>query len=152
MRGKHPIEGAVLDQGRRRMKAKAAGAVVAVVILLIMGGLVYIHLAGEASNVNAAGHKGIYFYVESAHFVNSSGSIYFETSVKNTGSVFIDSLTIWLPSTGSTIGTLASIAVGGTVNGSFPISGVENGTLYSLDYNATSGNLTYSTIVPVGGI
>ena len=150
-KGKRSITGTVMELERRRMNAKALGMVVGVVVLLILAGLAGVVIIHGFDSAKNAHHPGIYFYVESAHFVNSSGSFSFKTTVKNTGSVFIDQITIWLPSTGSTVGSLYSIPVDDTVNGTFAISGVVNGTLYSLDYSTTSGNLSYSTMIPVVG-
>ena len=148
---KRSITGTVMELERRRMNAKALGMVVGVVVLLILAGLVGVVIIHGLNSAENTRHPGIYFYVESAHFVNSSGSIFFTTTVKNTGSVFINAINITAPATGSTIGQLTSISVGDTASGTFAISGVTNGTLYSLDYFTASGNLSYSTMIPVMG-
>ena len=116
-----------------------------------MGGIAFIEIDHNIHNAYATEHKGVYFSIESASFVNSSGSCSFVTTVKNTGSVFINTINITVPATGSTVGQLTSISVGITANGSFQISGVQNGTLYSLEYYGSSGNLSYETMIPVTG-
>lgn len=147
--GRHPVAGMVLEQGRRRQKARIMTGAVVIVILLIFGGAVFYGLVHDFRSTEGTMHPGIHFFVESAHFTNSSGSWSFATTVRNTGSVYIYTVNITVPATGSTIGTLLSIPVGGTVNGTFPLSGVTNDTLYALEYYAGEGNLTYETTVPV---
>ncbi len=134
---------------QKRQNARVAGMAIAVVIVLVLGGVVFLDIIHNADSMKTTGHSGIYFYVESAGFTNSSGSWIFNTTVKNTGTVFISLITITVPDTGSTVGTIPSIQVGQTASGTFAISGVTNGTLYTLEYYAVSGNLTYSTAYPV---
>ena len=150
-RRKHPVFDAAMNANKRRMNVKLAGISIRIVIVLIMGGVVFIEIDNNIHNAYATEHKGVYFSVESASFVNSSGSCSFVTTVKNTGSVFINTINITVPATGSTVGQLTSILVGITANGSFQISGVQNGTLYSLEYYGSSGNLSYETMIPVTG-
>ena len=94
-------------------------------------------------------HHGIYISVMTDQFTNSSGSWTFVTSVKNTGTVFIDTVTISIPTMGYRIGILSSISVGTTVSHTFNINRLTNGTPYGIEYYAVSGNLTYSPIYPV---
>jgi hypothetical protein len=150
-RRKHPVFCAAMNANKRRMNLKLAGISIGIVIVLIMGGIVFIEIDHNIHNAYATEHKGVYFSIESASFVNSSGSCSFVTTVKNTGSVFINTINITVPATGSTVGQLTSISVGITANGSFQISGVQNGTLYSLEYYGSSGNLSYETMIPVTG-
>ena len=150
-RRKHPVFDAAMNANKRRMNVKLAGISIGIAIVLIMGGIVFIEIDHNIHNAYATEHKGVYFSIESASFVNSSGSCSFVTTVKNTGSVFINTINITVPATGSTVGQLTSILVGITANGSFRISGVQNGTLYSLEYYGSSGNLSYETMIPVTG-
>ena len=140
-----------MNANKRRMNVKLAGISIGIAIVLIMGGIVFIEIDHNIHNAYATEHKGVYFSIESASFVNFSGSCSFVTTVKNTGSVFINTINITVPATGSTVGQLTSILVGITANGSFQISGVQNGTLYSLEYYGSSGNLSYETMIPVTG-
>ncbi len=148
-REKHPVFDAAMRMSRRRTNAKLLGMAVAVLIIMAFGGVVVFGIIHDINTAKTTVHEGLYFYVESARFVNSSNSWSFVTSVKNTGSVFISTITITDPSTGSTVGTLSSIPVGQTANGTFAISGVTNDTLYTLEYYAVSGNLTYESTYPV---
>ncbi len=150
-RRKHPVFDAAMNANKRRMNVKLAGISIGIAIVLIMGGIVFIEIDHNIHNAYATEHKGVYFSIESASFVNFSGSCSFVTTVKNTGSVFINTINITVPATGSTVGQLTSILVGITANGSFQISGVQNGTLYSLEYYGSSGNLSYETMIPVTG-
>ena len=150
-RRKHPVFDAAMNANKRRMNVKLAGISIGIAIVLIMGGIAFIEIDHNIHNAYATEHKGVYFSIESASFVNSSGSCSFVTTVKNTGSVFINTINITVPATGSTVGQLTSILVGITANGSFRISGVQNGTLYSLEYYGSSGNLSYETMIPVTG-
>ena len=151
VRRKHPVFDAAMNANKRRMNLKLAGISIGIVIVLIMGDSVFIEIDHNIHNAYATGHKGVYFSVELASFVNSSGSCSFVTTVKNTGSVFINTIIITVPATGSTVGQLTSISVGITANGSFKMSGVQNGTLYSLEYYGLSGKLSYETMISVTG-
>lgn len=145
MQRRHPIIDFAIDQNRKRSNAKILGAVFVLFIVMILGGIMFVGLVAHTN----APHRGVYISVITDKFVNGSGSWSFVTTVKNTGTVFIDSVTISVPDTGSTIGMLSSIPVGGTSNGTFPISGITNNTLYVIEYYAVSGNLTYDTNYPV---
>ncbi len=146
---KHSIFSKAMRVEQKRQNARVAGMAIAIVIILVLGGVVFLDIIHSADSMKTTGHNGIYFYVESARFTNSSGSWIFNTTVKNTGSVFIGLITITVPDTGSTVGTIPSIQVGQTASGTFAISGVTNGTLYNLEYYAVSGNLTYETAYPI---
>jgi hypothetical protein len=146
---KHSIFSKAMRVEQKRQNARVAGMAIAIVIILVLGGVVFLDIIHSADSMKTTGHNGIYFYVESARFTNSSGSWIFNTTVKNTGSVFIGLITITVPDTGSTVGTIPSIQVGQTASGTFAISGVTNGTLYNLEYYAVSGNLTYGSVYPV---
>ncbi len=146
---RHSILNKAMRAQQKRMNARVAGMAIAVVIVLMLGGVVFLDIIHNANSAKTAEHNGIYFYVESAEFANSNGSWFFKTTVKNTGTVFISLITITVPDTGSTVGTIPSIQVGQTASGTFAISGVTNGTLYTLEYYAVSGNLTYGTAYPV---
>ena len=138
----------IIKQGGASQRAKFWGMAVAFLIIVAVVSIIafgILHSIGNASTP----HNGLYFYVENAALINSSGIYHFATSVKNTGSVFIDTIHITVTETGSMIDTLASIPVGGTVNATIPISGVTNNTLYMIEYTANSGNLTYTTTYPV---
>ena len=142
------LSGLIIKQGAAAQRAKFFGIVVAFLIIAALVSIIafgVLHLIGN----EGAPHKGLYFYVENAALVNSSGTYHFATSVKNTGSVFIDTIHITVTETGSMIGTLASIPVGGAANATIPISGVTNNTIYMIEYTASSGNLTYTTTYPV---
>ena len=138
----------IIKQGAAAQRAKFLGKVVAFLIIVALAGIIAFGVLHSIGNESTP-HKGLYFYVENATFINSSGTYHFATSVKNTGSVFIDTIHITVTETGSMIGTLASIPVGGTANATIPISGVMNNTIYMIEYTATSGNLTYTTTYPV---
>ena len=146
---KHSIFNKAVRAQQKRMNARIAGMAIAVVIVLVLGGVVFLDIIHNSNKMKTTEHNGIYFYVESAKFTNSSGSWIFNTTVKNTGTVFISLITITVPDTGSTVGTIPSIQVGQTASGTFAISGVTNGTLYTLEYYAVSGNLTYGSVYPV---
>ena len=146
---KHSILNRAARAQQKRTNARVAGMAIAVVIVLVLGGVVFLDVIHNANSMKTSEHNGIYFNVESAEFVNSSGSWFFNTTVRNTGTVFISLITITVPDTGSTVGTIPSIQVGQTAGGTFAISGVTNGTLYTLEYYAVSGNLTYGTAYPV---
>lgn len=145
----HSIFNKAVRAQQKRMHARVAGMAIAVVIVLALGGVVFLDIMHNANSMKTTDHKGIYFYVESAKFTNLNGSWFFNTTVKNTGTVFINRITITVPDTGSTVGTIPSIQVGQTASGTFAISGVTNGTLYTLEYYAVSGNLTYGSVYPV---
>ncbi len=146
---KRSIVNETMHSQQKKMNARVAGMAIAVVIVLVLGGVVFLDVIRNANSMKTTEHNGIYFYVESAKFTNSSGSWSFNTTVKNTGTVFISLITITVPDTGSTVGTIPSIQVGQTASGTFAISGVTNGTLYNLEYYAVSGNLTYGIAYPV---
>ncbi len=138
----------IIKQGGAAQKAKFLGMIVAFLIIVALAGIIalgVLHSIGKESTP----HNGLYFYVKNATFINSGGTYHFVTSVKNTGSVFINTIHITVTETGSMIGTLASIPVGGTANDTIPISGVTNNTIYMIEYTAVSGNLTYTTTYPV---
>ncbi|MCL5067355.1 MAG: hypothetical protein M1368_03260 [Thaumarchaeota archaeon] len=140
--------GWLIKQGGARQKAKLLGMVVAFLIIVAMASVIAVGVL-HSIHTESSPHKGLYFYVENASLINSSGSYRFITSVKNTGSVFVDTIHITVTETGSMIGTLSSIPVGGTANTTIPVSGVTNNTIYMVEYSATSGNLTYTTTYPV---
>ena len=142
---KHPIVNAVIDQGRRRQNARILGMVVVFFIVVIFIGAAFVSVIDHPPTQ----HHGVYFTVLTDRFTNDSGSWSYVTAIKNTGTVFIDSVAVTVPATGSTIGTLSSIPVGQTASGTFQISGVANNTLYMIEYYAVSGNLTYETTYPV---
>lgn len=146
---KRSIVNETMHSQQKKMNARVAGMAIAVVIVLVLGGVVFLDVIRNANSMKTTEHNGIYFYVESAKFTNSSGSWSFNTTVKNTGTVFISLITITVPDTGSTVGTIPSIQVGQIAGGTFAISGVTNGTLYNLEYYAVSGNLTYGIAYPV---
>lgn len=146
---KKGLGNALLNMERKRQNAKVLGMVVAFFIVIILVAEIAIPIMIHLHNAADTTHPGVYIYVESAHFTNSSGSYAFVTTVKNTGTVFIDTVTISVPATGSTVGTLSSIQVGSTASGSFPLSGVTNNTLYVMEYYAVSGNSSYETSIPV---
>lgn len=146
---KRSIVNETMHSQQKKMNARVAGMAIAVVIVLVLGGVVFLDVIRNADSMKTTEHNGIYFYVESAKFTNSSGSWSFNTTVKNTGTVFISLITITVPDTGSTVGTIPSIQVGQIAGGTFAISGVTNGTLYTLEYYAVSGNLTYGIAYPV---
>ncbi len=133
-KGKHPVFDEAMRMEQKRMKARAAGMAIVIVIILLLGGVVVVDFIHHLNTATTTVHNGIYFYVESARFVNSSVSWSFQTTVKNTGNVFISLITITIPSTGSTVGTISSISVGQTANGKFEISGITNGTIYNMEY------------------
>lgn len=138
----------LVQQGIARQRAKFIGMIVAFFIILVIIAISIfsvLHAIGNASTT----HKGLYFYVKTAKFVNSSGKYYFETDVKNTGSVFINKIEITVTETGSTLGTLSSIPVGEYANLSVPVSGITNSTVFLVEYSASSGNLTYVSNYPV---
>ena len=146
---KKGLGSAILNMERKRQNARVLGMVVAFFIVIILIAAVGIPFMISLHNAADTTHPGVHIYVESAHFTNSSGSYAFVTVVKNTGTVFIDTVTISVTETGSTIGTLSSIQVGSTANGTFPLSGVANDTLYTVEYYAVSGNSSYTTSYPV---
>ena len=146
---KRSIVNETMHSQQKKMNARVAGMAIAVVIVLVLGGVVFLDVIRNANSMKTTEHNGIYIYVESAKFTNSSGSWSFNTTVKNTGTVFISLITITVPDTGSTVGTIPSIQVGQIAGGTFAISGVTNGTLYNLEYYAVSGNLTYGIAYPV---
>ncbi len=138
----------LVQQGIARQRAKALGAVVAFLIIVVVVGMfvfAVLHAAGSANTT----HKGLYFYVKTAKFTNASGEYYFETDVKNTGTVFINTIQITVTETGSTLGTLSSIPVGAYANLTVPVSGITNNTILLVEYSAKSGNLTYISSYPV---
>ncbi len=138
----------IIKQGGAAQKAKFLGMIVAFLIIVALAGIIALGVLHSIGN-GGAPHNGLYFYVKNATFINSGGTYHFVTSVKNTGSVFINTIHITVTETGSMIGTLASIPVGGTANDTIPISGVTNNTIYMIEYTAVSGNLTYTTTYPV---
>ena len=146
---KRGIGSAVLNMERKRQNARILGTVVAFFIVAIIIGSFGIAVVIHLHNAADTTHPGVHIYVESAHFTNSSGSYAFVTIVKNTGTDFIDTVTISVTETGSTIGVLSSIQTGSTASGTFSLSGVTNNTLYAVEYYAVSGNSSYTTSYPV---
>ncbi len=138
----------IIKQGGAAQKARLLGMVVAFFIIAAIVGVIALGVLHSIGNESAP-HRGLYFYVENATLTNSGGSYYFATTVKNTGSVFIDTVHITVTETGSMIGTIPSIPTGDAANITIPISGVTNNTIYMIEYTAASGNLTYTTTYPV---
>jgi hypothetical protein len=138
----------IIKQGVAAQRARVFGMIFAFIFIVALLGLFALALLHSASSANTV-HTGLHIYVESAMFTNSSGSSDFITEVKNTGTVVVDTVNIMVTETGSMIGTISSIPVGKTANITIPVNGLTNNTLYTLEYSATSGNLTYTTTIPV---
>ena len=135
----------ILDQERRRMNAKIIATAFAFLIIIILVAATFVVFIDKSQ---ATTHQCVYITVENNHFVNSSGSYSFVTTVKNTGTTLITSVAVSI-SGGAFLGNISSTPIGGTVTDTSSVRGVMSGQLYIVEYDAVGGNSSYNTSYPV---